>query len=63
MKGGSVLYANIMYRYTGSQVVLHYVFMGLDKTVQEYTGKDNTSELLELMQVLDKDGHPKVCCN
>lgn len=43
----------------GSQVVLHYVFMGLDKTVQEYTGKDNTSELLELMQVLDKDGHPK----
>ncbi|KAG7166290.1 60 kDa SS-A/Ro ribonucleoprotein-like, partial [Homarus americanus] len=43
----------------GTQVVLHYVFMGLEKTVQEYTGKDNTSELLELMQVLDKDGHPQ----
>ncbi|XP_071541187.1 RNA-binding protein RO60-like isoform X2 [Panulirus ornatus] len=43
----------------GTQVVLHYVFMGLEKTVQEYVGKDNTSELLELIQVLDKDGHPE----
>lgn len=43
----------------GTQVVLHYVFMGLEKTVKEYTGKDNTSELLALMQILDKDGHPK----
>ncbi|KAK7082987.1 hypothetical protein SK128_010215 [Halocaridina rubra] len=43
----------------GTQVVLHYVFLGLEKTVKEYTGKDNTSELLALMQILDKDGHPK----
>ncbi|XP_068217190.1 RNA-binding protein Ro60-like [Palaemon carinicauda] len=43
----------------GTQVVLHYVFMGLEKTVKEYSGKDNTSDLLDLMQVLDKDGHPK----
>ncbi|XP_069157260.1 RNA-binding protein RO60 [Procambarus clarkii] len=43
----------------GTQVVLHYVFMGLEKTVQEYTDKDNTSELLELLHVLDKDSNPK----
>ena len=42
--------------------MVHYIFQGLDKTVAEYTGKDNMAELLELLQVLDKDGHPKVLC-
>ncbi|KAK8383893.1 hypothetical protein O3P69_015974 [Scylla paramamosain] len=41
----------------GTQVVLHYVFLGLEKTKDKYTGQDNTSELLELLQALDRHPH------
>lgn len=41
----------------GTQVVLHYVFLGLEKTKDKYTGQENTSELLELLQALDRHPH------
>lgn len=41
----------------GTQVVLHYVFLGLEKTKGKYTGQDNTTHLLELLQALDRHPH------
>lgn len=43
--------------FSGTQVVLHYVFLGLEKTKDKYTGQENTSELLELLQALDRHPH------
>ncbi|KAK3881071.1 hypothetical protein Pcinc_014468 [Petrolisthes cinctipes] len=43
----------------GTQVVLHYVFQGLGRTTEKYSGQDNSQDLLTLLQALDKDGHPQ----
>ncbi|XP_076031788.1 uncharacterized protein LOC143019700 [Oratosquilla oratoria] len=39
----------------GTQVVLHYVFTGLEKTKEVYETKENTGELLELLTALNID--------